>query len=161
MFGIKIGNNFGKQIGKTSKSGLQTFVKTNKKGQKLYTTINNKTKEVVLTKRFTSSQCENSSLLNIDTFDKYGDLISTASRHEKKQGFGPASKNRFSKITRRIFEKFNKFGQTVEQKDTTIRPDHTSPRLTVSNNINGNYSKTYVDTTTFPTKKIKTINCVE
>ena len=49
ILGMKFGNDLGSQIGKTSKSGLQTFVKTNKNGQKFFTTVNAKTKDVIPT----------------------------------------------------------------------------------------------------------------
>lgn len=161
ILGMTIGNNLGKQIGKTSKSGLQTFVKTNKNGQKFFTTVDAKTKDVVRTKRFTSNQGARSTETRIDTFDKSGDLVSSSVKFERGIGFGPSSRNKFSKIISRYFEKFNRFGQTIGYSRTTVTPEFNIPRLLVDKNVNGHISRTYVNTISFPTKTIRTIDCAE
>ncbi len=161
ILGMKFGNDLGSQIGKTSKSGLQTFVKTNKNGQKFFTTVNAKTKDVVRTKRFTPSQSARSTVTRIDTFDKSGNLVSSSDRYERGIGFGPSSANKFSKIIRRHFEKFNRFGQTIGCSRTTVTPKLDFPRLIVDKDVNGRISRTYVNTIPFPTKTIRTIDCVE
>lgn len=159
IFGI--GSEYGKQIGKTSISGLQTFVKTNKNGQKFFTTVDAKTKDVVRTKRFTPSQSARSTVTRIDTFDKSGNLVSSSDRYERGIGFGPSSENKFSKIINRHFEKFNKFGQIIGYNGTTVTPKLNAPRLIVDKNVNGHISRTYVNTIPFPTKTVRTIDCVE
>ena len=159
IFGI--GSEFGKQIGKTSKSGLQTFVKTNKNGQKFFTTVDAKTKDVVRTKRFTSTQGPRSIATRIDTFDKNGNLVSSSARSERGIGFGPSSKNKFAKVVTRLFERFNKFGQTIGYCGTTVTPKLNAPRLIVDKHVNGHISRTYVNTIPSPTKTIRTIDCVE
>ncbi len=161
ILGMKFGNDLGSQIGKTSKSGLQTFVKTNKNGQKFFTTVNAKTKDVVRTKRFTPSQSARSTVTRIDTFDKSGNLVSSSDRYERGIGFGPSSANKFSKIIRRHFEKFNRFGQTIGCSRTTVTPKLDFPRLIVDKDVNGRISRTYVNTIPFPTKTVRTIDCVE
>ena len=159
IFGI--GNELGKQIGKTSKSGLQTFAKTNKNGQKIYTTVDAKTKEVVRTKRFTSTQGARSVATRVDTFDKKGNLVSSSARSERGIGFGPSSRNKFAKIVIRHLERFNKFGQIIGYRRTTVTPKLNSSRLTVDKHVNGHISRTYVNTIPSPTKTIRTIDCVE
>lgn len=161
ILGMKFGNDLGSQIGKTSKSGLQTFVKTNKNGQKFFTTVDAKTKDVVRTKRFTSTQGARSTATQIDTFDKSGNLVSSSARCERGIGFGPSSENKFSKIISRHFEKFNRFGQTIGCNGTTVTPKLNAPRLIVDKNVNGHISRTYVNTIPSPTKTIRTIDCVE
>ena len=161
IFGISIGNKYGKQIGKTSVSGLQTFVKTNKNDQKIYTTVDAKTKDVVRTKRFSYSEGEHSTSARIDTFDKTGDLISRTERYERYYVLGVAVKNKFAKKINRYFKTFNKFGQVLDRRASTFTQAPSKPRAFLDKNINGHISKTYIDTTTFPTKTIRTIDCVE
>lgn len=149
---------FGQQVGKTSISGVQTFVKKGEKGKQIYTTIDAATKGVVRTKEIiTSPKGSNLQNQTIKTFDKNGDLVSSSRVLEHGTLTIP---NKFAKKIQRFHNEYNKFGQVVKSDYTLISPSVQKPRVSITKNINGNISKTYVDSTMPQTSIIRKIDCV-
>lgn len=145
---------YGRQIGKTSPSGLNCYAKK-VKGGKQYTTIDSKTGQLVRKKLIYG---DNKSYLNINTFDNKSNLLHQATICYQPITIGVGANNQFAKQTRVIHEDYNKFGQLINSHDATFTPRPSSTKVDVLINYNGKISKTYIDTL----KKTKhTITCVE
>ena len=145
---------YGKQIGKTSKSGLNCYSKTLKDGKK-YTLVDSKTGQLVRTKLIHGDK---KSYMDISTFDNKSNLLQYATIYYEPVGLGLGSHNQFAKKARVIHQDFNKFGQVTNYHDATFTPNSTTTKANVFINHNGQLSKTYINTLD-GTKR--TITCVE
>lgn len=135
---------YGKQVGRVSKSGLSCYAKTNKTG-KLYTTVNSRTGEVVRTKQFANVQ---DNYYNTYTYDAKGDLIASSDFSRSRIGYGLASKNSKAYVQRVISKKYNSFGQMVDSRDVTFKPDTQKPQAFIFSRINGETYGTNLNTVT-------------
>lgn len=154
QFAVPMIKGYGKQLGQTSKSGLNCYVKRVKNGTK-YTMVDPKTSQIVRTKYIYGDK---KSHLDISTYDNKFNLLSNATISHQPAGYGLGSHNQFARKTRIIHQDYNKFGQVINSRDTTITPNANKPKAEIFINNNGNLSKTYLNTLD-NTKR--TINCVE
>lgn len=136
---------YGKQIGQVSKSGLVCYGKAEKGGGKVYTTLNAKTGEVVRTKRFANI---GKNYHDTYTYDAKGDLIGSTNFYKQKIGYGMSSDNSKAFRTRVISTKYNRFGQTIERRDVSLKPDITEPKAFIHSRINNEEYGTYLNTLT-------------
>lgn len=135
---------YGKQIGRVSQSGLACYGKKNAAG-KLYTTVNNKTGEVVRTKQFADMQPNYYSTL---TRDAKGDVIATSTVYKSQNGYGPASHNSKAFNIRTSSERYNSLGQTIDRRSADFKAETQYPGAFVHSHVNGHEYGTYVNTQT-------------
>ena len=152
--GTAIMKGYGKQIGRTSKSGLICFEK-NFKGGKQYTLIEEKSGKLVRQKNIFK---DGKTYQYHTTVDNKGNVISTGTIAREQAGFGPASRNQGAYKVRTIHEDYNRYGQVTNHRDVTFTPSVAETKATVFSNINGTLSKTYINTAN---NKKFTITCVE
>lgn len=144
---------YGKQIGKVSQAGYKCYGKTGKAGSQVYTLFDKNGKLVSKKKVF-----DGSSYKNVHTYDAQGNQIAYSSQLKEKVGFGFASDNKFSYKILNHREKYNKMGQTIDRRTIEFEPSTTKQKATVFSTINGEQSKTYINT---KTGQKHTITCLE
>lgn len=132
---------YGKQIGVTTKNGVSCYANTSK-GKTVYTRLNNANSVVGKKVKFIDSP----NLTRTMTYDAKGNLLADSTHYREQLGFGLASKNQHSALVRNIRNEYNLLGQTTHTSDITFKPALNDTKATVFRNIDGQTSKTYINT---------------
>jgi len=132
---------YGKQIGKVSKNGAICYGKKLSNGMQ-YTTIDSATGQVKKVKRMYGD----AKFHNYTLWDGNGNVLASGSKINTPISYGTASHNKFAHKSRIERFDYNHFGQVVNHRVVNCAPNMNKPTYEVLKNVNGNVSKTYLNT---------------